>query len=135
MSTNESISQQQLQNQEQSFTIGANVYWINPKPDEPTRAKANFHIGGYVAKGLKIINGDKGEFVSMPSYKTNDDGYKDVFRPTTAEAREQMNNLVMQAYKQKLAEQAQGETYLVVQEVPKDNTEPSDSSQTCVQTM
>lgn len=93
------------------------MYWINPNPNEPTRATVNFHIGGYVVKDIRIINGEKGEFVLMPSYKNSNGKYIDIFHPTTAQDREQMNSLVMKAYRQKLAEQAQGETYVAAKEV------------------
>ena len=91
-------------------SIKATVNWMNPKEDESFRATASVTIGGaFTAHGIKVISGSKGDFVSMPSYKSGD-GYKDIFHAVTAEAREQMNEAVMAAYEQKLSEQqGQGE--------------------------
>ena len=97
----------QTQKQEQRLPIKATVNWLNPKENENTRATASLSIGdAFAVHGIKVVSGTKGDFVSMPSYK-GQNGYKDIFHAVTADAREQMNNAVMQAYEQKLAEQDQ----------------------------
>ena len=104
---------QQPQKQSQKPpSIRADINWLNPKEDESVRASASLTIGGaFAVHGIKVINGEKGEFVSMPSYK-GQNGYKDIFHAVTAEAREQMNAAVMKAYEQKLTEQQdQGEEF------------------------
>ena len=94
----------------QRLPIKATVNWMNPKEDESIRATASLTIGGaFAVHGIKVMDSQKGEFVSMPSYKSSN-GYKDIFHAVTADAREQMNDAVMAAYEQKLSEQQnQGE--------------------------
>ena len=85
--------------------IKAVIDWMNPNGDENVKAKASMTVGGaFAVHGIRVIDSAKGEFVSMPSYK-GQDGYKDIFHAITKEAREQMNEAVMDAYEQKLAEQ------------------------------
>ena len=71
------------------------------------KLKATFDVtidDKFAIHGIKIIEGEKGLFVSMPQRKDGED-YKDVFHPITAEAREELNKQVMDAYEQKLEEE------------------------------
>jgi len=52
----------------------------------------------FVVTGLKIIEGSKGLFVSMPSRKTADGEYKDVCFPVTKDTREAMQEQILAAY-------------------------------------
>ena len=81
----------------------ANIKLIN-KPGN-LRAFASVNIdNAFAVTGLRVIEGEKGLFVSMPSRKT-DVGYEDVCFPVTAECREKLNNTVLEAYEQKLNQQ------------------------------
>ncbi len=63
----------------------------------------------FAITSIKIMEGSKGIFVAMPSYKTAN-GYKDVCFPITKEARENFNKAVLEAYEQTLAQiQAKGQ--------------------------
>lgn len=55
--------------------------------------------GEFAIKGVKVIEGSKGLFVAMPSYKSGDE-YKDICNPVTKEARENLNSAVLKAYEQ-----------------------------------
>ena len=44
----------------------------------------------FAVKGVRIVNGSNGPFVSMPSYKGRD-GYKDVCFPCTKEFRQEFD--------------------------------------------
>jgi stage V sporulation protein G len=103
-----SATGQQTEKQSQRLpSIRAAIGWINPDENGTTRASGSLTIGGaFAVHGLKVTRGSKGEFVSMPSYKSGDK-YKDIFHAVTADAREQMNDAFMKAYEQKLAEQSQ----------------------------
>ena len=74
-----------------------------------TRAIASANIGGaFAIHGIKIMDSDKGLFVSMPQSKYEKDGkthYSEIFHPVTAEARAELNNAVLKAYEQKLDEE------------------------------
>ena len=73
-----------------------------------TRAIASANIGGtFAIHGIKIMDSDKGLFVSMPQSKYEKDGkthYSEIFHPVTADARNELYNAVLTAYGQKLEE-------------------------------
>jgi stage V sporulation protein G len=98
--------------QAQRLPLKASVNWLNPDEEGAIRATASLTVGGtFAVHGIKVIDGSKGQFVSMPSYQSGGK-YKDIFHAVTAEARQQMNKAVLDAYSQKLAEiqeQAQDE--------------------------
>ena len=48
-------------------------------------------------KGVKVIEGSKGLFVAMPSYKSGEE-YKDLVYPITKEGRQALNEAVLNAY-------------------------------------
>jgi stage V sporulation protein G len=53
---------------------------------------------GFLVKGLRIINGKKGLFVSMPGAKGKDGKWYDNMHPLTAEVRNSLNEAVLSAY-------------------------------------
>ena len=67
-------------------------------------ANASVTLNGcFAVRGIKVINGENGPFVSMPSYKGRD-GYKDVCFPCTKEFHQQFNDTVVAAYRQELSQ-------------------------------
>jgi len=68
--------------------------------DSKTKAFADISIGHFVVKGLRIVEGKKGLFLSMPSEKSKDGKWYETFFPATKEAREVLNELVLNAYQQ-----------------------------------
>ena len=74
-----------------------------------TKAIASANIGGaFAIHGIKIMDSDKGLFVSMPQSKYEKDGkthYSEIFHPITAESRTTLNDAVLNAYEQKLCEE------------------------------
>lgn len=72
-----------------------------------TLATASVDLNGVFAiRGVKVVQGTDGPFVSMPSYRTGD-GYKDVCFPVTKEFREQLHATVLDAYQQEMAQLTQ----------------------------
>lgn len=62
------------------------------------KAIANVVVNGELAvRGVKVVEGEKGAFVAMPSKKMGRD-YADVAFPITAEARTALNNAVLKSY-------------------------------------
>ena len=102
--------QQEAKQGQRLPSIRADINWMNPNEDENVRANASVTIGGaFAVHGLRVMNHpEKGDWVSMPSYK-GQNGYKDIFHAITADARQQMNDAVLNAYEQKLAEQMEQE--------------------------
>ena len=65
------------------------------------KALASVNMDGcFAVKNIKIMEGNNGLFVSMPSYKAHDGGYKDICFPITAEFRQQLNDAVINSYHQ-----------------------------------
>ncbi len=52
----------------------------------------------FVVHDIKIIDGDKGMFIAMPSRKTTDGEYKDIAHPIKSTTREEMQRLILDKY-------------------------------------
>ena len=57
----------------------------------------------FVIRGMKIINGNKGLFISMPSKKRPDGTYQDVAHPVNTEMRRRVERAVLNAYQNELS--------------------------------
>ena len=56
---------------------------------------------------IKIIDGDNGEFIAMPSRKTPSGEFKDITHPINSQTREVMREAILAAYQRHLAESAE----------------------------
>lgn len=56
----------------------------------------------FVVHDIKIIDGEKGLFIAMPSRKTTEGEYKDIAHPIKSSTREQIQNLILEKYQQEL---------------------------------
>lgn len=54
----------------------------------------------FVVHDVKVVEGQKGLFVAMPSKRMPDGEFKDIAHPISAEARELIQSAVLQAYKE-----------------------------------
>lgn len=52
----------------------------------------------FVVRGLKIIQGTKGLFVSMPSRKLPDGGFQDIAHPINADTRRMIESAILECY-------------------------------------
>ena len=68
--------------------------------DSKTKAFVDVSIGDYVVKGLRIVKGQKGLFLSMPQEKSKDGKWYNSFYPATKEARTSLTDLVLTAYEE-----------------------------------
>ncbi|MFQ8981462.1 MAG: septation protein SpoVG family protein [Waltera sp.] len=70
------------------------------RPSDSIKGTASVNINGaFAVRGIKIIEGSNGLFVSMPSYKAGNE-YKDICFPITQECRKQLHDAVIAAYEQ-----------------------------------
>lgn len=70
----------------------------------PVLADASVNLNGcFAVRGVKVVDGSNGPFVSMPSYKGRD-GYRDVCFPCTKEFHQQFHQAVLDAYQQSLTQ-------------------------------
>ena len=56
----------------------------------------------FVIHDIKIIEGEKGMFIAMPSRKTAEGEYKDIAHPIKSSTRELIQNLILQKYNEEL---------------------------------
>jgi stage V sporulation protein G len=68
--------------------------------DSKTRAFVDLSLGGIVVKGLRVVNGSKGLFVSMPRQKGKDGKWYNTVYPETEEIGKQLNDLILAAYEE-----------------------------------
>jgi stage V sporulation protein G len=74
------------------------------RPEGTLRATATVNINdAFAIRGVKLMEGSKGLFVSMPSYKAGNGEYKDICFPCTSESRKEFDKAVIGAYEQALA--------------------------------
>ena len=67
--------------------------------DSKMRAVASITIDDeFAVHDIKIIDGDKGLFIAMPSRKTGDGEYRDIAHPISSEVRERMQAIILEAY-------------------------------------
>ena len=57
----------------------------------------------FVVHGLKIIEGQNGLFVAMPSRRMPNGEFKDIAHPITLELRSELTRVVLEAYEQENA--------------------------------
>ncbi len=74
------------------------------REDSKFRAVASITIDDdFVVHDLKLIEGQEGLFIVMPSKKTPDGQYRDVAHPLRTEIREQIKAAVIEEYEKELA--------------------------------
>ena len=55
---------------------------------------------------IKVIEGEKGLFIAMPSKKAMDGEYRDIAHPINSRTRERIQNFILEKYEEALAEDA-----------------------------
>ena len=71
--------------------------------EDKLKAFANVTFDGeFVIRGLKIINGNNGYFVSMPSRKRSDGTHQDIAHPINNRMRQRIEEAVLSAYEHEL---------------------------------
>lgn len=98
------------QSQEQTaFPMELDVKIHALRTDGKVLANASVTLNGcFAVRGVKIMDGPKGPFVSMPSYKSGGE-YRDICFPCTKDFLQQFHQAVPDAYQQQLA-QFQGQS-------------------------
>ncbi|MBQ7351556.1 MAG: septation regulator SpoVG [Clostridia bacterium] len=74
---------------------------IVPNEESKLKAVASITIDDcFVVHDIKVLEGNQGYFVSMPSRKTPEGEYKDVAHPINTPTREEINKLVLAKYEE-----------------------------------
>lgn len=54
----------------------------------------------FVVHDIKVIEGEKGLFIAMPSRKASDGEYRDIAHPINSDTREIMQNIILEKYEE-----------------------------------
>lgn len=74
---------------------------IYPARDNEKRLKAYATVvfdGAFIVRDLKVIEGEKGLFVSMPSRRRKDGSFRDIAHPLNADMRKHIEEHVVGEY-------------------------------------
>ena len=52
----------------------------------------------FVVHDIKVIEGEKGLFIAMPSRKASDGEYRDIAHPINSETRERIQKIILEQY-------------------------------------
>ena len=58
----------------------------------------------FVVHDIKIIEGEKGMFIAMPSRKAADGEYRDIAHPINTATRERLQSMILSKYQESLEE-------------------------------
>lgn len=58
----------------------------------------------FVVHDIKVIEGEKGLFIAMPSRKASDGEYRDIAHPINSDTREKIQSLILKAYEETASE-------------------------------
>ena len=59
----------------------------------------------FVVHDIKVIEGEKGLFIAMPSKKSSDGEYRDVAHPINSSTREMIQSIILDKYQQSMLEE------------------------------
>jgi len=63
----------------------------------------------FVVHDIKVIEGEKGLFIAMPSRKASDGEYRDIAHPINSGTREQIQSIILDKYEAALLEAEEDE--------------------------
>ena len=73
---------------------------ITEKEDSRMKGIASVLVDDcFIIHDIRIIEGDNGLFIAMPSRKANDGEYRDIAHPINSATRENIQNMILEKYK------------------------------------
>ncbi len=79
--------------------------------DTKMRAVASVTLDNeFVIHDIKVIEGEKGWFIAMPSRKSADGEYRDIAHPIKSDVRDMLQKTILEEYR-KVSEQAEAADY------------------------
>jgi Uncharacterized protein, involved in the regulation of septum location len=89
----------------QPLPIDLDVRINSIRPQGSLKAIASVNLNGqFAVHNVKVMEGTKGLFISMPSYRGGNGQYRDICFPVTAEFKQQFDKAVLDAYRQTLVQ-------------------------------
>lgn len=58
----------------------------------------------FVVHDIKVIEGDKGLFIAMPSRESSDGEYRDIAHPLNSDTRDRIQAMILKGYEEALLE-------------------------------
>jgi len=78
---------------------------VFPVNEERLKAYVTIIIDNcFLIREIKVINGNSGYFVAMPSKKRKDGTYRDLAHPINQETRDMLEKAIMDAYQKRMEE-------------------------------
>ena len=78
------------------------------KEDSKLKAVASVTFDDcFVVHDIKVIEGNEGFFIAMPSRKTGEGEYKDIAHPIKTETREELLKVIFRAFEEETAKAAE----------------------------
>ncbi len=59
----------------------------------------------FVIHDIKVIEGERGLFIAMPSRKTTEGEYRDIAHPISSEVREKIQTIILAGYEKAMREE------------------------------
>jgi stage V sporulation protein G len=59
----------------------------------------------FVVHDIKVIEGEKGLFIAMPSKKATDGEYRDIAHPINSETRDKLQQIILEKYEETATEE------------------------------
>ncbi|MCL2182691.1 MAG: SpoVG family protein [Chitinispirillia bacterium] len=85
---------------------------ISLRNEEKLKAFASITLDScLVVRGLRVINGSNGYFVSMPSKRRRNGMYQDIFHPINNETRKLIEDKVLDAFEAELSRSENADYY------------------------
>ena len=79
------------------------IYPVAPKDTNRTKALASVTFDNeFVVHEIKVIDGNSGLFIAMPSRKANSGEFRDIAHPINAETRQKISDAVLSEYENSL---------------------------------
>ena len=66
----------------------------------------------FVVHDIKIIEGEKGLFIAMPSRKAADGEYRDIAHPINSDTRDRIQKLILEKYQETMAVEEIGRAHV-----------------------
>ena len=63
----------------------------------------------FVVHDIKVIEGEKGVFIAMPSRKASDGEYRDIAHPINTQTRDMIQRIILERYEQAAMETEEAE--------------------------
>lgn len=60
----------------------------------------------FVVHDIKVIDGEKGLFIAMPSRKASDGEYRDIAHPINSRTRDRIQRLILEKYNEQMEAEA-----------------------------